>query len=109
MTGHGNTPETAETARGRKMISPRRGERIVVGVDGSDMSLASVHWSVTEAGLRGVGVPLMMAWQQPQPYGAANDLVLGMDPSGDMGRILADAAEIELSRLGPKRNRGSVQ
>jgi beta-phosphoglucomutase family hydrolase len=106
MTGHGNTPETAETARGQKMISPRRGEGIVVGVDGSDGSLASVHWSVTEAGLRGVGVHLVMAWQQPQPYGAANDLVLGMDPSGDMGRILADAAEIELSRFGAEAEQG---
>ncbi|PYI64551.1 universal stress protein [Arthrobacter livingstonensis] len=87
-------------------MNPLHGERIVVGVDGSDGSLASVHWAVTEAGLRGAGVHLVMAWQQPQFYGAANDWMLGMDPSGDTGTILADAADTELTRLGTEVGAG---
>lgn len=107
MTENGNTQERVETDRGHEAISPQV-ERIVVGVDGSDGSLASVHWAVAEARLRGVGVHLVMAWQQPQFYGAANDLVLGMDPSGDTGTILADAAEIELDRFGAEAGQGQA-
>lgn len=106
MTEHGNTPESAETARDHETNPPRHGERIVVGVDGSEGSLASVHWAVTEAGLRGAGVHLVMAWQQPQFYGAANNWTLGMDPSGDTGTILANAADTELARLGTEAGSG---
>ncbi len=80
--------------------------RIVVGVDGSDGSLAALHWAVEEARLRGVGLHLVMAWQHPQFYGAADVWALGMDPSGDAGQILADAADTEITRLGNEAGQG---
>ena len=74
--------------------------RIVVGVDGSPGSLAALHWAVQEARLRGVAVHAVMVWQHPQFYGAPDGWVVGMDPSGDTGQILASAANAEVARLG---------
>lgn len=105
MTENLTTPGTAESGRDRE-ANPPHGGRIVVGVDGSDGSLASAHWAMTEARLRDASVHLVMAWQQPQFYGAANDWVMGMDPSGETGAILADAVETELSRLGTEAGAG---
>ncbi len=39
------------------------GRRIVVGVDGSPISLAALAWAVREAGLTGDSVEAVMAWQ----------------------------------------------
>ena len=99
MTGNTSTPEPAETDVVGE-AGAAHGEGIVVGVDGSDGSLAALHWAVAEARLRGASIRLVMAWQQPELYGSGIGLVLGMDPSGNTGAILADAAEAELARLG---------
>ncbi|WP_207344389.1 universal stress protein [Arthrobacter sp. E3] len=99
MTGKSNTPEPAETDVVGE-VGPAHGESIVVGVDGSEGSLSALHWAVAEARLRGTGIRLVMAWQQPELYGSGTGLLLGMDPSGNTGAILADAAEAELARLG---------
>ncbi len=105
MTGNANTPKTAETD-GDDAASPAHGVSIVVGVDGSEGSLAALHWAVPEARLHGAGIHLVMAWQQPHLYGTGSGLLLGMDPSGDTGTILADAAETELARLGTDAEAG---
>jgi len=105
MTDNGTTTDVAESDSARAAGSPD-GARIVVGVDGSDGSLAAVHWAVGEARLRGAGLHLVMAWQYPQYYGAPNGLGLGMDPSGDTGTILAGAADTEITRLGKETEEG---
>ena len=38
------------------------GGRVVVGVDGSDTSLAALRWALGEARLRGAGVHAVMGW-----------------------------------------------
>ena len=40
-------------------------QRIVVGVDGSDTSLAALRWAVAEARLRGAEVDAVHAWSYP--------------------------------------------
>jgi nucleotide-binding universal stress UspA family protein len=105
MTDNGTTSDVAESDRAR--VTSRPMERgIVVGVDGSDGSLAALHWAVSEARLRGAGLHLVMAWQYPQYYGAPNEWGLGMDPSGDSGTILAGAADAEITRLGQEAGEG---
>lgn len=49
--------------------TPRPGERIVVGVDGSDSSRAATSWAVTEARLRGGALQAVHAWEVPAIYG----------------------------------------
>ncbi|MDD9370071.1 MAG: universal stress protein [Acidimicrobiales bacterium] len=49
--------------------TPRPGERIVVGVDGSDSSGAATSWAVTEARLRGGALQAVHAWEVPAIYG----------------------------------------
>jgi nucleotide-binding universal stress UspA family protein len=73
--------------------------RIVVGVDGSAGSLAALDWAVHEAGLRGVGVQAVIAWQQPEAYGGATPWALGVDPSTDSKEALAAAAADEMARI----------
>jgi nucleotide-binding universal stress UspA family protein len=42
-------------------------ERIVVGVDGSDGSVAALRWALAEAEIRGAEVEVVHAWQVPVP------------------------------------------
>jgi nucleotide-binding universal stress UspA family protein len=39
--------------------------KIVVGVDGSEAAQQALEWAIAEAGLRGVGLIVVHAWQQP--------------------------------------------
>ncbi len=95
------TPDGVGDADGSQDVG-----RIVVGVDGSPGSLAALHWAVQEARLRGVAVHAVMVWQHPQFYGAPDGWVVGMDPSGDTGQILASAANAEVARLGEEAVKG---
>ena len=45
------------------------GERVVVGVDGSDGSRIAAGWAVTEARLRGAALQAVHAWEVPMIYG----------------------------------------
>jgi len=58
--------EDADDASG---ATPRAGERIVVGVDGSDSSRAAASWAVTEARLRGGALQAVHTWEVPAIYG----------------------------------------
>ena len=104
MTANRTTTDAAESDRARAASSPHEA-RIVVGVDGSDGSLAAVHWAVGEARLRGARLHLVMAWQYPQYY-ATDGWGLSMDPSGDSATILAGAADTEITRLGKEAGEG---
>ncbi len=43
--------------------------RIVVGVDGSDESLAALRWALREAALRGASLVVLHAWAYPTAVG----------------------------------------
>ena len=103
MTTKANTPEAVKN-NGNQGAELAHRQVLVVGVDGSERSLAALHWAVAEAQLHGADIHLVMAWQQPRYDGAGNSMVLGMDPSADAGAILADAAASELARLGTEVN-----
>ncbi len=46
-------------------------DRIVVGVDGSALSVAALRWALDEASLRHVGVHVVLAWAMPPVMGMA--------------------------------------
>ncbi|HEU5085422.1 MAG TPA: universal stress protein [Acidimicrobiales bacterium] len=54
-------------------------ERIVVGVDGSEGSVAALRWAVAEAALRGAVVEAVNAFHVPY-VGAASVMPLMLDP-----------------------------
>jgi nucleotide-binding universal stress UspA family protein len=73
--------------------------RVVVGVDGSPGSIAALDWAIQEAGLRGIGVHVVMAWQRQRAYGSANMFGRAMDPTFDTEESLASAAAEEAVHL----------
>lgn len=73
------------------------GARIVVGVDGSDGSLAALAWAVDMARLSGASVHLVLAWQMPEAYGPAN--IMGADPAQNYRSDWSQRAQAEAERL----------
>ena len=72
------------------------GPRIVVGVDGSEASLAALRWAVEDAKRKGATVVALYAWHLPAvggtPFGA--DVSALLDPD-----ILRDAATAQLDKV----------
>jgi nucleotide-binding universal stress UspA family protein len=73
--------------------------QIVVGVDGSAPSMTALAWALQEGRIRSSRVKVVMAWQQPQAYGAPNVWGLGMDPSFNADGFLSSAAQAQVARL----------
>lgn len=48
-----------------------QGRRIVVGVDGSDLSLAALRWAIRQAKRTGAAVDAVTVWQCPAACGEA--------------------------------------
>jgi nucleotide-binding universal stress UspA family protein len=81
--------------------------RIVVGVDGSDGSLAALAWAVKEAHLRRAAVHAVIAWERITGPGATNGWAIGRGgPSGDSDPGLATAT-VEVTRLANEAVKGS--
>lgn len=80
--------------------TPVRTGRIVVGVDGSEGSMAALTWAVAEAMLRGAPIHAVLAWQPPQFYPSPNDWSPRKGPSGESAQQLADAALTQVSGYG---------
>ena len=55
--------------------------RVVVGVDGSDGSLAALGWAMTEARLRGTSVLAVIAWTHHASWGRAGRVHMTPPPS----------------------------
>lgn len=68
----------------------------VVGVDGSDTSIAALRWACRQAERTGARVEAMIAWQWPIGFGAAIPVASGYDPGGD-ARTLLDQVLSEVS------------
>ena len=55
--------------------------RVVVGVDGSDGSLAALRWAMAEARLRGTSVLAVFAWAHHASWGRASRVHMTPPPS----------------------------
>ncbi len=71
----------------------RNGGRIVVGVDGSESSMAALRWAIRQARLTGSSVDAVTTWQVPSCYGLAPIADGGMDFAGEAKKILAEALD----------------
>jgi nucleotide-binding universal stress UspA family protein len=77
----------------------RDGGRIVVGVDGSDSSLAALAWAVRQAALTGARVEAVTAWQIPAVYGYGYTMVEAIPAiEKAAGQILDEAIAAEAKR-----------
>ncbi|MBT8159540.1 MULTISPECIES: universal stress protein [Arthrobacter] len=97
-------PKGADTLDAARLLD--HGGRLVVGVDGSEGSMAALRWAVSEAQLRGAAVHMVMAWRHPQSYWPATVWTMMMDSSGDTRQTMANAANTELERLGMEARQG---
>ena len=68
-------------------------DRIVVGVDGSDSSLAALEWAGRQAELTGATLELLTAWEWPTTYGAPVGVPTDFDPAADARKVLEAAEE----------------
>jgi nucleotide-binding universal stress UspA family protein len=67
---------------------PVTGEgRVVVGVDGSSHSQQALRWAAQIAGLRGVRIEVITAWEYPTSYGWAGVAPAGWNPADDMEKV----------------------
>jgi len=64
-------------------------DAIMVGVDGSDSSVAAARWAAAQAARTGDRVVLVSAWQYPTTWGSTIPLPDGYDPEADT-RAVAD-------------------
>ncbi len=74
--------------------------KIVVGVDGSDQSMAAVRWASTEAQLRGASLELVSAWSIPQIAAGSvtQDVVDALEASA---KDAVSRAQAEVGTLAP--------
>lgn len=64
------------------------GQRIVVGVDGSDTSVAALDWTVDLASRIGASVEAMTTWHWPTGLGPVIPFPTDYDPAGDARTML---------------------
>jgi nucleotide-binding universal stress UspA family protein len=58
-------------------------QTIVVGVDGSDSSIAALRWAIELAALANSDIEAITAWYWPVSLGTAIPIPSGYDPAGD--------------------------
>ena len=75
--------------------------KIVVGVDGSDQSMAAVRWASREAQLRGASLELLSAWSIPQIAAGSltQDVVDAIEASA---QDAVRRAQAEVGKLAPE-------
>ena len=71
--------------------------RIVVGVDGSEPSLAALRWAVRQAELTGAPLEAVSAWEWPVSWGWQTPLPDGYDPADEARRQLDKAISAVLN------------
>jgi nucleotide-binding universal stress UspA family protein len=64
--------------------------RIVVGLDGSQSSIAALEWAATQAELSGAGLEVFMTWEWPTSYGMALAVPSEYDPTHESEKLLGD-------------------
>jgi nucleotide-binding universal stress UspA family protein len=71
--------------------APKGAGRIVVGVDGSESSMAALDWGVRQAKLTGLGLDAVITWSIPATAAMVGSLPETYDPATDAARALVDA------------------
>jgi nucleotide-binding universal stress UspA family protein len=79
-----------------------QGQRIVVGVDGSESSKEALRWAVTQAELTGGSVEAVAAWHYPSTYGLAPVGFDGVTDFESDAKQVVTQAIAEVSGLGPR-------
>jgi len=69
------------------------GKAIVVGVDGSQCSIAAAEWAANQADFTGSEAVLVATWDWPSSYGWAPPIPEDFDPAGESQRMLDQIAE----------------
>jgi nucleotide-binding universal stress UspA family protein len=65
---------------------------IVVGVDGSDASVAALEWGIAQARVTGATVKAVMTWHLPySAYGVSGDMDLGESCREELARAISSA------------------
>ena len=67
--------------------------RIVVGIDGSDSSIAALCWAANQAESTGSGLEVIITWEWPTTVGWAPPFAADYTPEGDARRVLDEAVE----------------
>ena len=71
---------------------PPESHRVVVGVDGSDSSVAALEWAARQAELTGAVLQVVTSWEWPTAVGwAAAPVPDDYQPGEDAERVLQDA------------------
>jgi nucleotide-binding universal stress UspA family protein len=65
----------------------------VVGIDGSESSVAALEWAAKQAVLTGAALDAVMSWEWPVTYGNALYIPDDYDPAVDAHLVLDDAIE----------------
>ncbi len=78
-------PQTDDEASGRRQGD---GQRFVVGVDGSDASVAALVWAADLASRTGASIEAVTTWQWPTGIGPVIPFPEGYDPAGDARNML---------------------
>jgi nucleotide-binding universal stress UspA family protein len=95
-------PHEAAAEGGATGAAPDGGERIVVGVDGSEPSNAALRWALAEGRLRGAVVEALHSWEVPVVFGpVAGSFPYDTEAIEKAGRELLDrAVDSALAELG---------
>jgi nucleotide-binding universal stress UspA family protein len=67
--------------------------RTVVGIDGSECSVAALRWAAQQAHLTGSSLEVVMSWEWPNSYGFGYVIPDNFDPESDAHKMLDDAVE----------------
>lgn len=88
------------------------GPRIVVGVDGSPASVASLGWATREADLRQAELHLVCAWEDAErsraPYAVCGDVPTRDETRADAARLLATSLRAVFGQVLPPRLRAEL-
>jgi len=74
----------------------QQGQRIVVGVDGSESSRTALEWAAAQARLTGATLEVVMTWEYPANYGWVPVWPEGLDLGADAKKLLDDTIETVL-------------
>ncbi len=66
---------------------------IVVGVDGSDSSIAAARWACEQAQVTGSHLEVVAAWRWPFSWGAPIPIPTGFDPAADAQSMIDQITE----------------
>jgi nucleotide-binding universal stress UspA family protein len=74
-------------------INGKSQHRIVVGIDGSECSVAALQWAAQQAHLTGSTLVVVMSWEWPNSYGYGYILPDNYNPESDAHKMLDDAIQ----------------